>query len=117
VDLTLPKFKATLQFELSRTLEDMGMKRAFSREEADFSGITKASKLCLSAVIHKAYIAVDEKGSEAAAATAVGIKAFARRAPQPPPIIFRADHPFIFLIRDNRSGSILFLGRMSDPSK
>lgn len=117
VDLTLPKFKATLQFELSNTLEGMGMKRAFSRGEADFSGITNASKLCLSAVIHKAYIAVDEKGSEAAAATALAFKTFAMRSPPAPPIVFNADHPFIFLIRDNRSGGILFLGRMNDPSR
>ena len=70
----------------------------------------------ISAVIHKAYIDVNEEGTEAAAATAVTMRAMAMRAPKPAPPVFRADHPFVFLIRDNRSNSILFMGRMADPA-
>jgi serpin B len=66
-------------------------------------------------VIHKAYIDVNEEGTEAAAATAVGMRTMAMRGPVAQPPVFRADHPFIFLIRDNRSSSILFMGRMADP--
>ncbi len=71
----------------------------------------------VSAVIHKAYVDVNEEGTEAAAATAVTMRALAMRAPEQAPPVFRADHPFVFLIRDNRSDSILFMGRMADPSK
>jgi len=67
-------------------------------------------------VIHKAYVDVNEEGTEAAAATAVTMRAMAMRAPNLAPV-FRADHPFVFLIRDNRSNSILFMGRMEDPAK
>ena len=85
------------------------MPLAFS-DKADFSGMTGQRGLFISAVIHKAFIDVNEEGTEAAAATAVVM-----RAPAPPNPIFRADHAFIFLIRDNRTGSILFLGRMMNP--
>jgi serpin B len=72
----------------------------------------------ISAAIHKAYIDVDEEGTEAAAATAIMMVGSAmRQAPPPPPIVFRADHPFLFLIRDNSTGAILFLGRLTDPTK
>jgi serpin B len=70
----------------------------------------------ISAAIHKAFVDVNETGTEAAAATAVVITAMARQA-EPPPIVFRVDHPFFFLIRDTKSGSILFLGRVTDPTK
>ena len=66
-------------------------------------------------MIHKAYIDVNEEGTEAAAATAVTMRAMAIRVPNPAPPVFRADHPFVFLIRDNRSHSILFMGRMANP--
>jgi serpin B len=75
-----------------------------------------ARDLFISAVVHKAFIDVDEEGTEAAAATGVVIRSMAIMMPQPIPI-FRADYPFIFLIRDNHSGSILFLGRLVDPTK
>ncbi len=119
VILTMPRFKMTRQFELQQTLGAMGMPRAFDANAADFSGITGGRDLFISAVIHKAFVDVDEQGTEAAAATAVVMEmATARREPPPPPpIIFRADHPFIFLIRDNRSGGILFMGRVTDPTK
>jgi serine protease inhibitor len=114
VIVALPKFKSTQQFELGGTLGAMGMAQAFSGS-ADFSGMTGKRDLAISDVIHKAYIEVNEEGTEAAAATAVGFRALAMRGPVEQPPVFRADHPFIFLIRDNRSSSILFMGRMADP--
>jgi len=118
VILTLPRFKMTQQFELSGTLAAMGMPQAFS-STADFSGMTGKPEFSISAAIHKAFIDVNEQGTEAAAATAIGMTAAAMRAPvqEPPPIIFRADHPFLFLIRDTHSGAILFMGRVEDPRK
>ena len=89
------------------------MTAAFQEKEADFSGMThEKPPLFLNAVIHEAWVDVNEKGTEAAAATAVGAAGSAFRKPPP---VFRADHPFLFLIRDTRSGSILFLGRVSNP--
>ncbi len=110
----LPKFKSTQQFELGATLGAMGMAQAFSGS-ADFSGMTGKRDIAISEVIHKAYIDVNEEGTEAAAATAVGFRTLAMRGPVEQPPVFRADHPFIFLIRDNRSSSILFMGRVADP--
>jgi serpin B len=120
VILTLPKFKMTRQFSLEGTLGAMGMPQAFDANAADFSGMTGNRELFISAVIHKAYINVDEKGTEAAAATAVVMEKATAMPPRfqpPPPPVFRADHPFIFLIRDNHSGGILFMGRVNDPTK
>ena len=118
VILTMPRFKMTRQFELQQTLGAMGMPSAFNRTTADFSGMTGGHDLFISAVIHKAYVDVNEQGTEAAAATAVlMMPTMARQERTPPPIVFRADHPFIFLIRDNRSGGILFMGRVIDPTK
>jgi serpin B len=114
VVVTMPKFKMTQQFELGSTLSAMGMPQAFS-SGADFSGMTGHRDFAISEVIHKAYIDVNEEGTEAAAATAMTMRALARPAPQAPPPVFRADHPFVFMIRDNRSASILFMGRMADP--
>jgi serpin B len=117
VILTLPKFKMTWQFELSDTLGAMGMPQAFGTQ-ADFSGMTGGRDFFISAVIHKAYVDVNEEGTEAAAATATEMVEMAMQRPdRPQPIVFRADHPFIFLIRDNRSGGILFMGRVIDPTK
>jgi serpin B len=116
VVLTMPKFKMTQQFQLGGTLSAMGMATAFDRSAADFSGMTGNRDLWISAAIHKAYIDVNEEGTEAAAATAIGMRSMAMARPQPP-IVFRADHPFLFLIRDNHSGAILFMGRVVDPAK
>lgn len=109
----LPKFKMTSQFELAGCLGAMGMPDAFSLPPADFSGMTADKELFISNVIHKAFVAVDEEGTEAAAATGVvmGITAVVQ------PLVFRADRPFVFMIRDNRSGSILFIGRVVNPKK
>ncbi len=120
VIVTIPKFKLTKQFELQTTLGAMGMPLAFERGTADFSGMTGNRELYISAVIHKAFIDVDEQGTEAAAATAVVMERALALAPdrnRPQPPVFRADHPFLFMIRDNRSGSILFMGRVTDPAK
>lgn len=108
----MPKFKMTSQFSLSSVLESMGMKDAFS-PEADFSGINGKRDLSISAVIHKAYVEVNEEGTEAAAATVVAMRLTSIGPASIP--VFRADHPFLFLIRDNVSGSILFIGRVTNP--
>jgi serpin B len=115
VIVTIPKFKSTQEFELSSALRSLGMPQAFA-SNADFSGMTGKRDFAISAVIHKAFVDVNEEGTEAAAATAVTMRALAMRAPGAPPPVFRADHPFIFLIRDNGSRSILFMGRMTDPT-
>jgi serpin B len=112
VTLSLPKFTFTSQFQLKKTLSAMGMGIAFGKN-ADFSGMTTQEKLFIDAVVHKAFVAVDEKGTEAAAATAVTMRPLS--APVAPPATFRADHPFLFLIRDNATGSVLFMGRVAQP--
>jgi serine protease inhibitor len=115
VIVTIPRFKSTQEFELSNALRALGMPQAFG-SGADFSGMTGKRDFAISAVIHKAFVDVNEEGTEAAAATAVTMRALAMRAPGAPPPVFRADHPFVFLIRDNGSRSILFMGRMTDPA-
>ena len=115
VNVFLPKFKLTAQFSLAQTLAGMGMTEAFS-PSADFSGMDGARDLCISAVVHKAFVDVNEEGTEAAAATGTMMRSMAVIRPLPIPV-FRADHPFLFLIRDTHSGSILFLGRVVDPSR
>lgn len=114
VIVAVPKFKLTSQFSLAAVLSAMGMGNAFSAG-ADFSGINGRRDLFISAVIHKAYVDVNEEGTEAAAATAVTMK-LTSVMPQRP-TVFRADHPFLFLIRDNQSRSILFLGRLTNPKQ
>jgi serpin B len=114
VYLTLPRFKLTSEFQLKDVLDALGMKTAFT-EEADFSGMTTRTKLSISAVVHKAFVDVDENGTEAAAATAAKGGVLSADPNQPEPVTFRADHPFVFLIRDNQSGSILFMGRVANP--
>ena len=118
VILTFPRFTMTQQFELSSALSAMGMPQAFG-SSADFSGMTGKPDFTISAAIHKAFIDVNEQGTEAAAATSIIMRATAARVPFPeqPPIVFRADHPFLFLIRDTKSGAILFMGRVTDPTK
>ena len=112
VKVFFPKFKMTSEFGLSDVLSSMGMADAFSPNKADFSGMTGNRDLFISAVLHKAYVDVNEEGTEAAAATGVVMK-LTSVGPAVP--VFRADHPFIFLIRDKVSGSILFIGRVMDP--
>jgi serine protease inhibitor len=117
VEVFLPKFKVTSEFSLADTLAALGMPDAFSPARADFSGMDGRKDFSISAVIHKAFVKVDEEGTEAAAATAVVMVGSAAPMNQPPPPIFRADHPFVFFIRDNRNSSVLFLGRVTDPTQ
>ena len=112
VALTIPKFEFESGFSLVDVLAAMGMPAAFS-DGADFSGMTGDRALTITDVIHKAFVLVDETGTEAAAATAVIV---AELAMPEEPIEFTADRPFIFLIRDIETGTILFVGRVVDPS-
>jgi len=114
VTVFFPKFTMTCEFQLRSALADMGMPIAFT-EEADFSGMTGEKDLFISRVVHKTFVDVSEEGTEAAAATGVMMEISEQILL--PPAVFRADHPFIFMIRDNHSGSILFIGRVVDPSK
>jgi serpin B len=113
VEVTMPRFEMRAQFQLKQTLGEMGMPVAFAAGEADFSGMDGSHDLFLSAVIHKAFVDVNEEGTEAAAATGVVVElALARPTSMPR---FVADHPFLFLIRDAESGAILFMGRVARP--
>ena len=113
VDIYLPKFKFETQYELKELLSDMGMVDAFALPPADFSGMSGQKDLYITKVIHKAIIEVNEEGSEAAAATAVvmGVKAVLHKP------VFKADQPFLFLIRHNDTGAILFMGRVNNPAQ
>ena len=121
VQVGLPKFTMTSQFGLGATLASMGMPSAFNPpsplnpKSANFSGIDGNRDLYIYSVVHKAFISVDEQGTEAAAATGVTINDTAIAMPEPVPAVFDADRPFDFVLRDNKSGSILFMGRVSDP--
>lgn len=121
IEVALPKFEIDPadSLALKELLSAMGMPLAFDRQQADFTGIANppspADRLFISHVFHKAFIKVDEEGTEAAAATAV-VMARAGSAFVPPQKTFVADHPFLFLIRDTRSGAILFLGRLVNPA-
>lgn len=112
VRVQMPRFKMTSEFSLADTLSVMGMPAAFSAESANFSGMTGSRDLYIGAVVHKAFVEVNEEGTEAAAATAVVMMLRSMPAPTP---LFRADHPFVFILRDNATGSILFMGRVSQP--
>lgn len=114
VEVNFPKFKMTSEFNLGEPLEAMGMERAFSADLADFSGMTGRRDFFIWAVVHKAYVDVNEEGTEAAAATGLVMGVTSARPVEEVPV-FRADHPFLFLIRDNDSGSILFMGRVMNP--
>lgn len=114
VEVHLPRFKVESHFDsMSKTLAALGMTDAFNPALADFSGIS-AQPLFISDVVHKAFVQVDEEGTEAAAATGVMMRTTSMPMP---PKVFRADHPFLFLIRHNASGTMLFMGRVSCPEK
>ncbi|MDP6929721.1 MAG: serpin family protein, partial [Planctomycetota bacterium] len=116
----LPKFEIdpTNPIALSKRLEALGMPLAFDRFHADFTGMANPpdaeDRLCIAEVFHKTFVKVDEKGTEAAAATAVSMETLEGAIAEPPKT-FHADHPFLFFIRDLRSHSILFMGRVADP--
>lgn len=114
VELKIPRFKAENKFQLNNVLGKMGMKQAFDPNLADFSAMAEGNNLYIDQVIHQAVIAVDEAGTEAAAATAVIILGKGFNLSEPQKITF--DHPFLFFIRDTKSGSILFLGQILNPN-
>jgi serpin B len=119
LDVYLPKFEFDYATSLSDTLAAMGMPDAFNGDVADFSGMvegTAEGNLFISDVLHKAFIAVDENGTEAAAATVVIMGVTSAQIEPQEPLEVRIDHPFIFAIRDQATGSLLFLGRVMDPS-
>jgi serpin B len=113
VALTMPKFEFESEFSLKDTLAEMGMPLAFSGA-ADFSGMTGNLGLAISDVLHKAFVSLDEAGTEAAAATAVIMK---ETAMPDPPVEVTIDHPFMFMIRDIDTGAILFVGRVMNPGE
>jgi len=115
VRLTIPKFKAEQSFELNDALKEMGMASAFTAGEADFSGMSGKKDLYIGSAIHKTFLDVGEDGTEAAAATAVIMTKTSVMPDNEETIEFKADRPFIYLIRDNRTGVILFIGRYTKP--
>ena len=112
VALSLPSYKYESEFSLGKILAAMGMPIAFSGQ-ADFSGMTGNRELSISEVVHKAFVAVDESGTEAAAATAVIMRATAMPVM---PLEVKVDRPFVFLIRDIKTGSVIFVGRVINPA-
>jgi len=121
VEVTLPKFKFENKYLMSNDLKEMGMQAAFDPTNADFTGmynknLTPDENLYISEVIHQTYVEVAEYGTEAAAATAVVMMTSSAYEPEEPKI-FTADHPFVFIIQQKDTGNILFIGRVSDPTK
>jgi serpin B len=114
VSLAMPKFQFESEFGLADQLGTLGMKDAFDPDTADFSGMTGRDDLYISAILHKAFVAVDEKGTEAAAATAVIVGVTS--APMFD-VTLTIDRPFIFFIRDIPTGQILFIGRVLNPAQ
>jgi len=110
VEVFLPRFKLTQQLDLSDILSKMGSEEMFIREKADLSGIT-AEPLFVSQVVQKTFVMVNEEGTEAGAVTVE----FLEKCITESQCIFKADHPFLFLIRHNDSGCILFMGRLMKP--
>ena len=117
VEVTMPKFQFTSQFGLADALKALGMTDAFDATKANFAGMTEKEKLFISAVIHKAFVAVDEDGTEAAAATAVVMGVMSAMPNPAQPKVFKADHPFVFYIRHNSTGEILFMGKVVNPKE
>lgn len=111
--VNLPKFSITSSFNLDNTLQEMGLSLPFSKY-ADFSSMTTGKEMALSNVLHKTYLSIDEKGTEALAATALSLNLKTSKEAERP-ILFRADHPFIFIIMDRLTNSILFIGRVMTP--
>ncbi len=114
VEVFLPRFRMATGFTLKAALTSLGMTDAFDPSRADFAGMSSAPPgLFIGEGFHKAFVEVNEEGTEAAAATGIVIMPTSMPPPKP---VFRADHPFLFLIRDEASGAVLFLGRVADPT-
>jgi serpin B len=117
VYLSLPRFRVETQASLKKLLGTLGMPSAFEGATADFTGMSVAEPLHISDVVHKAFINVAEKGTEAAAATAVIISGDASVGPPPPPeLLILANRPFLYFLRDQPTGAIVFMGRVMDPA-
>lgn len=122
VSVALPRFEIDppSSIELRTALGKLGVKTAFDRNKADFRDIGNppdpADRLVISKVFHKSFVKLDEKGTEAAGGTAVVMARAGSAPPKDPPKEFKADHPFLFFLRDTRSGLILFMGRVADPT-
>jgi serpin B len=116
VEVHLPRFSLEEHYALDEVLPAMGMSDAFDSRRADFSGMDGGRDLSIGLVAHKAFIEVNEKGTTAAAATGVMMPTSLIRPDSEVPVVFRADHPFLFLIRDSRSGAVAFMGRFSQPA-
>ncbi|XP_074432189.1 heterochromatin-associated protein MENT-like isoform X2 [Larus michahellis] len=110
VDLYLPKLKVEENYDLKSTLSRMGIRNAFDPVQADFTGMSAKKDLFISEIIHKAFVEVNEEGTEAAAATGVLVL-----RSKTPTMTFKADHPFLFFIKHNKSQTILFFGRLCSP--
>jgi serpin B len=111
--VTLPKVEMRTDYDLVPQLQALGMRQAFM-DSADFSGVTAQEQLAISAVIHKTFLAIDEEGTEAAAVTAIDMRATsAMPTPEAPPIEFKADHPFFIVLRHKRTNTRLFMGRVA----
>ncbi|MEQ1772039.1 MAG: serpin family protein, partial [Devosia sp.] len=113
LDVTLPKVEMRTDYDLVRKLQSLGLRLAFM-DSADFSGVTEQEQLAISAVIHKTFLAIDEEGTEAAAVTAIDMRATAMMPqPEAPPIVFNADHPFFIVLRHKPTNTKLFMGRVA----
>ncbi len=110
INIHIPKFSLEEEYDLTKSLPDMGMPAVFNPVHADLSGITGYKSLYVSQAIHKAFVEVNEKGTEAAGATVIVTDESGGAT-------FVADHPFLFIIQDNKTGQILFMGRIMDPTK
>ena len=119
VDLELPRFAVATDLPLVDLLKALGIKLAFDDHQANFSGVTAEERLYIGDAIQKAWIETKETGTEAAAVTAVVMNSVLEsQGPSgPSPVLFHADHPFLYLIRDVKSGEILYVGRMVKPAK
>ncbi len=121
VDVSLPKFRLEMKdaLALKKPLMSLGMTDAFTPGRADFKGIavpgTQADNLIISDVFHKTFVDVNEAGTEAAAATAVVMQREGAAMPPDDPVVFKADHGFMFFIRDRKTGALAFMGRVTDP--
>jgi serpin B len=113
IELHLPSFTTTSRFELTAVLRKLGMPLAFT-DNADFSGMTAGRPLQIATVAHQAYLRVDEEGTEAAAATGIGLHVTSKRVFTG--TVMTVDRPFLFVIRDRTSGTILFLAQIHDPT-
>ena len=113
VTLSFPKFRMENRFDLNQTMIELGMISAFT-PQANFSGISKQKGLYINKAIHKTFVQVDEKGTEAAAVTAIGMNLTSIREPADPYMV-EVNHPFIFIIMDKKTRTILFIGRCLQP--